>query len=124
MKHNLKKPDMLLDLSQFTGSENYYPSTFKTLNVTDGVQYLREKGNCFWLIDIIESYQYQLKSEEFQVWKLKVKDDNSAVVICEDGNNNILITQELEYTDFIKQTGLAEINLYCTTGVVLLPSEY
>jgi hypothetical protein len=114
----------MIDLSDFTGSEHYYSSTFKALSLTDGVHFLRESGNCYWLIDIIESYQKQLKNEEFQVWKLEVRDDNSAVVICEDGNNNILISQSLEYTDFKEQTGLDEITLYCCNEVVLLPSEY
>ena len=114
----------MIDLSGFTGSEQYYSSTFGRLNITDGVHFLREEGNCYWFIDIIESYQSILKDEPFQVWKLKVKQNESAIVICEDGNENVLQTQKQNYTDFQEQTGLSEISLYCVDSVVLLPSEY
>jgi len=112
------------ELSQFTGTENYYKSSFGMLNVTDGVHYLRTEGQCYWLIDIIESYQKKIAHKTpFQVWKLIVK-DNKGLVTCEDGNYNLVIKQEIPYTDFEEKTGMKEIELYCTNGVVLLPSEY
>ena len=113
----------MLDLSQFYGTENYYKaSILYDLKLTDGVEYLRQKGNCFWLIDIIGSYQYKLKNESFQVWKLRKLNDNWEVT-CTDGNYKKLIKQKLEYSEFEEQTGLTEIELFLEGGVVMLPSE-
>ena len=109
------------ELLQFTGAENYYPSSFGTLNLTDGAHYLRERAGCYWLIDIIESYQPQLKGEEFQIWGIIVNDDKSAIVYCKrDCDQPSLIEQHIEYTDF----PLKQYELYCTNGVILLKSEY
>lgn len=110
------------NLKQFIGTENYYKcNIFSNLKVTDGVQYLREKANCYWLTDIIASYQRALRNNPFQVWTLKLnKSGNGAKVECEDGNGKRLIVQRISYTDF----PLKEIKLYCLNEVVLLPSEY
>ena len=109
------------DLGQFTGTTQYHRSTFGRLNLTDGVHYLREKANCYWLIDIIESYQPELKKAGFQIWGIKVNEDKTATVSCkEDSDKKPIVTQELEYTDF----PLKDFELYCIDGVVLLKSEY
>lgn len=110
------------NLEQFCGTEQYYKcDLFSNLNVTDGVQYLREKANCYWLTDIISSYSRELRNHSFQVWTLKLnKTGNGAKVECTDGNGKRLIVQRISYTDF----PLKEIELYCSDGVILLPSEY
>jgi hypothetical protein len=58
--------------------------------------------------------------EGFQVWTLKVNDDRTASLFCDDGNDNIVYTQHIEFTDF----PLDEIKFYSTDNVILLPSEY
>lgn len=109
------------ELSQFTGTTKYRRSTFGRLNVTDGVHYLREKAKCYWLIDIIESYQPELKGVDFQIWGIKVNNDKTAMVYCkEDSDKEPIVTQKLEYTDF----PLDYFELYCIDNVVLLKSEY
>jgi hypothetical protein len=42
------------------------------------------------------------------------------VLSCEDGNDNVVYTKQIEYTDF-PQEG---ITLYFTNNTILLPSEY
>ncbi len=109
------------ELSQFIGTTQYHPSTFGTLNITDGVHYLREKANCYWFMDVIESYQPQLKGIGFQIWGIKVNEDKTAMVYCkEDSDKEPITTQKLEYTDF----PLDKFELYCIDHVVLLKSEY
>lgn len=109
------------DLNHFTGTEKYYASSFGGLKLTDGIHYLRETANCYWFIDIIESYQHKLKDIHFQLWKIVVNDDRTAVVTCiEDIDQPNLVKQELQYTDF----PLKEFECYCIDGVVLLKSEY
>jgi len=123
MKMDITPEELQQNLKQFCGTEQYYPSSFRRLRLTDGVHYLRMKANCFWLVDIIESYHLKepVKSTPFQVWKLTVDlDKHTGKVVCEDGNNNQLIEQELKYTDF----PLEKMELWCIDGVVLLPNEY
>ena len=54
------------------------------------------------------------------MWKLRVNPGHTATLTCEDGNGRVMLTKALEYTDF----PLAEITLYFTDNVILLPSEY
>ena len=112
------------DLRQFTGTEQWHRHAFvRTLLYTDGVQYVAEKGGAYWLIDDIAFAQRRHKrvaAEAFQLWRLRVHPDRTATLTCEDGNGQAVFTKTLTFTDF----PLAEITLYCTNGVILLPSEY
>ena len=112
------------DLRQFTGTEQWHRHPFvRTLLYTDGVQYVAEKGGAYWLIDDIAFAQRRHKrvaAEAFQLWRLRVHPDHTATLTCEDGNGQAVFTKTLTFTDF----PLAEIRLYCTNGVILLPSEY
>jgi hypothetical protein len=105
-------------LTGFYGTEAYHKLTLTPLNCTDGVKYLAENGNCFWLIEAIASYR---RKEPFQVWKLKVGDRQSAVLTMrEDTDSPVLVEQKFDWTDF----PLPEIKLWLIDGVLLLPSEY
>jgi hypothetical protein len=93
--------------------------------LTDGVKELATSYKCFWILDIIASYQPQLckRGEEgFQLWKLRRVDETQyqAIVVCEDGNGNVLVEQTIEHTDIEAD----DVKLYCMDSVILLPSEY
>ena len=110
------------ELKQFTGSESYYKNPlFRGYVYTEGVKYLAEQANAYWLIDYILSNQLELKlrSQPFQVWKMVVQDDSAAVTV-EDGNDNEIISFTIGYTDF----SLEEITLWLVDKTLLLPSEY
>jgi len=112
---------LIQELMGFTGTEQYHATTFGKLKVTDGIHYLREKANCYWLIDIVESYQDKLKNVPFQLWRIEVHKDKSFTVTCrEDTNTPNLVKQEAEYTDF----PLDQFEFYCVQGVVMLKGEY
>lgn len=109
-------------LEGFHGTEQYYPTTFGSMRVTDGVHCLREAAGAYWLIDVIESWnmsEAKVKNEEFQVWKFVCKDEKG-LVTCEDGNDNEVARQEIDYTDF----PLDEVTIWVSNGVLLLPNEY
>ena len=98
---------------------------FKKHVLTSGANSLANDSGAYWLMDIIASHNVK---DEFQVWKIKVK-DNAATIVCDDGNGNVLATQDVEYTDF----PFEEYKLYCVYGsldginpmfVIMLPSEY
>jgi len=116
----------LRNLDQFLGTENYF--RHPGIQYTDGVQFLAENADCFWLVDAIASYQPVLRENprlfDFQCWDLKVADAGgfrSAVLICTDGDSEVpIITQQIEHTDF----PLPSIHLYVERGVLLLPSEH
>jgi len=59
-------------------------------------------------------------AEPFQVWTLGVHSDRTAALVCSDGNDNIVYSQHVEFTDF----PLDEIILYFANNVIYLPSEH
>ena len=116
-------------LSQFTGTEQWHRYNVLMPNalLTDGALYIAQAGGAFWLMDIIGSAQLDKKvqNEPFQVWTLKVDQDNSnALVTCEDGNGGEVYRQNIPFTDF----ELPEIELWASREdgnlIILLPSEY
>lgn len=107
------------NLRQFTGTEKYYRHTLG-LVFTDGVNWCINTCSCYWFLTMIGSYKYQLGKEEFQVWQLAKTAEAKAIVICEDGNKNELIRQEIPFTDF----PYSRLVLWCVDGVIMLPSEY
>ena len=112
------------DLAQFTGSENWYRHGInRNVLYTDGAQHVAEHGGAYWLLDeiaIAQLYNKRVASKEFQFWKLTVRPDRTATLTCDDGNDNIVLTKEIEFTDF----PLDEITLYFVNNVIHLPSEY
>lgn len=93
---------------------------------TEGVMYVLENGGqngAFWLWDVIASHyrtNQRVRNESFLHITLKVNEDKSADFSIDDGNDVVLATQHIPYTDFDPQG----IQFYFTTNVLLLPSEY
>lgn len=120
MTHTLKEAD----LHQFTGSEYWYRhSLVRSVLFTDGARHVAEAGGAHWLLDEIalaQRFEKKVSGEEFQLWKLTVTEENTATLVCEDGNGRKLLSKVIPYTDF----PLREIKLYYTNNTILLPSEY
>jgi hypothetical protein len=117
--------DLELELKQFTVTTAYH-RLYPKIVLTDGALFLANKAECFWLMDVYASHLLtgiDGENEPFTVLKL-VKEDFAANVTIEDGNDNALATQHIEFTDF----ALTSITLFgCWCGeywVVMLPSEY
>jgi hypothetical protein len=114
-------------LGGFYGSENsYYRSTPILIYYTDGIKWLQKNANCYWLTNLIASYQTTefKKANNRQFWKLVVT-DSSAILTCDDGNGNISITRSIEYTDF----PLPNLSIWVEIQeegriFIYLPSEY
>lgn len=112
------------ELQQFIGTEKYY-RIYANLLVTDGVKHLAEQAGCFWLMDLYWSHLLSVDhhTHPFTVLKLTVQ-ESAAYVAIEDGNDQVLASQFVEYTDF----PLAHIDLYACWSerewVVMLTSEY
>ena len=112
--------DLESQLAQFTGTTRYYKN-FTGLLYKDGIQYLADHAQCYWLIDLVGSYQPQLQDLEFQLWRIEVGDDDSALVtMVEDTGQPIKISQDIPFTDF----PLKDFSFYCMNNVMFLKSEY
>jgi hypothetical protein len=83
------------DLKQFTGSEHFYRHGLSRKHVyTEGVQFLAERAQAYWLLDKIALHgSSKIARESFQVWKLTVNPNCSATLTTEDGNDNVLRTE-------------------------------
>ena len=124
--------EALKELDNFNCTEHYYRASIFTNKFvyTDGVKFLCENADCFWLIDAIVSHQIRTRVrnnqrlQDFQVWTLKVNPDKSAVLTCvEDTGCKPTVTQKIPYTDF----PLPEITLWIERGeymTLCLPSEH
>jgi len=135
------------ELAGFTGSTQWYRHAGFWRNevlLTEGAMHLAEHGgrnfgSAFWFMDVIASYQgeKQLVRQPFQVWKFVADPPgedgtwNSGKVICENGNEKVIVEQKIEYTDFL----LENVTVYASyepvdeTGrkkrtIILLTSEY
>ena len=119
-----------LELKQFTGTNHYYSHWTRSLVYTDGIQFLCNNGAA-WLVDAIASYQSKKQItqdsmlQEYQFWTLRVDlESHKAVLACERDTNDIVLTQNIDYTDF----PLSGIKLYLVESgqrkVLMLPSEY
>lgn len=119
-----KKTLNTTDLAQFTGSENWYRHGInRRVLFTDGAKYVADHAGAYWLLDeiaIIQPHSVCVAAEEFQVWKLTVNADQTAVLTCDDGNGNVVYTKQIEFTDFPPDG----ITLYFTNNTILLPREY
>ena len=117
------RTEILSIINGASGTSAYYRfSPFGGYPVaTDGIIALAEAAVCYWILDIIGSYQTDKRLDpNFQVWKLEVNRENDSAVIRGYNDTELIITQEIPYTDF----PLEEVKLFLMDGVILLPSEY
>lgn len=105
----------------FIGTECYY-AYLMGLVLTDGVKAIADEEQCYWFLDAIASYQLEekCKKQEFQVWKIERVKGSRFKLSATDGNNKVLVTQEIEYSDFFFQ----EFTIWKEDKVLLLPSEH
>jgi hypothetical protein len=119
-----KKTLSAADLAQFTGSEQFFRHSLnRSVLYTEGAQYLAEHAGAYWLLDEIafaQPHHAAVANEPFQVWTLNVRLDKTATLTCDDGNDNVVFTKQIPYTDFPLDT----VKLYFANDVIHLPSEY
>lgn len=116
------------ELRNFTGTEHYYRNPlFAKFIYTDGIKFLAEQINCYWLIDYVFSNQLdeKIKFEPFQSWNIMVNEDNNAVITVTDGAKKFIKSFKLEFTDFpIEICGENGFTIWFIDKNLLLPSEY
>jgi hypothetical protein len=109
---------------QFFASENWYRhGLVASILFTDGAKYVADEGGAYWLLDEIalaQRYEKAVAAESFQVWKLTVNADRTAVLTCEDGNDREVFKKAIPFTDFPAD----EITLWFANNTIYLPSEH
>ncbi len=116
--------DFKNNLAEFIGTFQYHTHRLgkQWINITDGCDYVRNEAEAYWLFDAILSHQITsiMSKHPFQVWRLKQQADETWKLSCEDGDKNILVVQNIEYSDF----PIPEITIWLVDEVALLPTEY
>lgn len=87
------------DLEQFIGTSQYFRH-WTGLLYTDGISYLAEEGEAYWLLDSIGSYQRSpnVRNVELQFWELAVRENRSAVLnMRQDTGLPEIVRQKIPY---------------------------
>jgi hypothetical protein len=102
LEESSKAKKVKSELGYFTGSEKFYKSSvFANVVHTEGIKHVIDKLEAYWLLDVVSSYQKGRSLKEFQIWKLEVYSDNSAVVTMrENSDSPVVVKQKIPYTDF------------------------
>lgn len=103
------------------GTETYHQYNRDTY-LTDGVKELAETEECFWFLDVIESYQNEknFKEIDYQKWFLeRVQGNEFKVTASNLDNGEVLAVQEIPFSDFF----FKELVFLKKDNIILLPSE-
>lgn len=119
--NNLKDKSANDDFLHACGTERWYKYNFGML-LTDGIKDFAETCGAFWLIDEIVNSQLikDIKDLEYKCWKLKHIEGRSFSLTCTDGNENIIYTKKIPFSDFKYNS----VTIWVEGNVVLLPSEH
>jgi hypothetical protein len=134
MKTKAETRKALAELDSFTGGTSRYyrysPQLFPTVFLTDGMQFLVETAQCYWLIDAIAALQYEPsiynhpQLAEIQFWTLRVYENESATLSCEWDSDEVIYTQKIKWTDFPLPTQKIWVEKKENCTVIMLPNEY
>lgn len=140
MKVNKTYEEIINQLSQFTSTEHYHKTTFNPyLLFTDGMQFLFDSYEAYWLGDLINSYfpaimkDYYDNKDHFYIIDIKVEHGllNGCFTVCREieGKPKTIVEQKVGYIDLPKGNYkffmcVEEHENKNPLFIVLLPSEY
>ncbi|SDD74621.1 hypothetical protein SAMN05421636_101577 [Pricia antarctica] len=128
METQISPSELRNNLETFTGTETFHSIPLLNTRFTDGIKYLADVANCFWLVTDVSVIAKSLMDRSYFVtidFKKLSEDQQDAIgyeAIIEygDGNGNVLETHKYHSTDF----PLDKLRLFFTDGTLLLPSEH
>jgi hypothetical protein len=94
-----------------------------TVLFTDGVKYVADTAGAYWLLDEIalaRCYENAVAAEVFQRWKLKVANNITATLTCDDGNVRVICGKAIRFADFPGSGA----RLYLSDKAIMHESEY
>ena len=115
-------------LKHFNGSELFYQIPLIRTRYTNGLKYLANVADCYWLITDISVIAKSLMDKSYFITidfkRLSEEDQDfsgyEAEITYSDGNGTIFETYRYNFTDF----PLDELRLFFVDGTLMLPSEY
>jgi hypothetical protein len=133
----LNATELLNGLGGFYGTDGYHKLTiFPGFVGTDGVKYLAQNAECFWLIDeiaIANATRASIKNnpalQDIQFWELTVKDRVGTLTCRVDSDQPPVFQKTIGSTDFplpsqkiwVAAAGDPDGKVF---KVLMLPSEY
>ena len=116
------------ELRYFTGTEMYYFIPLLRTRYTDGLKYLANVADCYWLITDVSVIAKSLKHRsrwvtiDFKRLPMEKQETSGyeAEIIYSDGNDNVLERHGYGVTDF----PLDELRLFFVNDTLMLTSEY
>ncbi|WP_026809938.1 DUF6876 family protein [Arenibacter latericius] len=120
--------EILRGLQHFHGSEILYIIPLTGTRYTEGIKYLANVAECYWLITDASIMAISLMKQSSFItidYKRLSKEKQDyigyeAEVIYGDGNDNIFQSHRYRVTDF----PLNELRLFYVNNTLMLPSEY
>lgn len=115
-------------LQHFHGSEMFFQIPLIRTRFTNGINYLADVADCFWLVTDSSVIAKNLMNKSYFItidFKRLTKDEQEefgceAFITYGDGNDNILEKHRYNVTDF----PLDELRLFFVDNTLMLPSEY
>ena len=115
-------------LQHFHGSEMFFQIPLIRTRFTNGIKYLADVANCFWLVTDTSVIAKSLMNKSYFItidFKRLTEDEQEefgceAFITYGDGNDNILEKHRYNVTDF----PLDELRLFFVDNTLMLPSEY
>ena len=125
---NMQSKQIQEHLKQFCGSETVYTIPMLKTRYTEGVKYLAEAANCYWLVTdaAVITKSIKPKSSFLVIYfkrfseELQERLHKEAQITYADGNGTILFQQDYEITDL----PLDELRLFFVDDMLMLPNEY
>src|SRR5680860_265994 len=125
METQISPYELRNNLETFTGTETYYKIPLLNTRFTDGIKYLADTANCFWLVTDTSVIAKSLlnRSRFITIDFKKLSEDvqdalgYGALIEYSDGNGNVFETHKYHSTDF----PLDYIRLFFKDDILLLP---
>ncbi|WP_293294653.1 DUF6876 family protein [Allomuricauda sp.] len=115
-------------LNQFCGSQQIFTLPLCRTRYTEGIQFLAQSANAFWLLTDASVMGKSLRDKsrfitiDFKRYSPSEVETHGydAAITYTDGNGTVLALQQYHFTDF----PLEQIRLFFVDNTLLLPSEY
>ena len=125
---NAKAIEIKQGLQHFHGSELLYRIPLIRTRYTNGVKYLANTADCYWLVTDVSVIAKSLMNRsrfitvDFKKYTAEEAEIHgySAAITYGDGNGNTFEEHKYHVTDF----PLEELRLFFVDNTLLLPSEY
>jgi hypothetical protein len=125
---NTKVNEIKEGLQHFHGSEMFYKIPLIGTRFTNGLKYLANVAECFWLITDASVSAKSLMNRsyfitiDFKRLSAEEREEKQceAIITYSDGNDNVFETHKYNVTDF----PLDELRLFFVDNTLMLPSEY